>query len=396
MTVSTLWACGCAFALSWVLTWWVRRVALARGLLDQPNDRSSHSIPTPRVGGIAIVIAASAGMLLLLGAGQLDLKLAIALIGGGSAIAAVGFMDDRRRLSARVRFAVHVVAALWALMWLGGLPPLRIGGHITALGPAGYALGVLAIVWVLNLFNFMDGIDGIAASEAIFIVCGATLAAAATGATTGAALVLGAASGGFLLWNWPPAKIFMGDVGSAYLGYLIGVLAVAATRDDAAAVWIWLTLGGVFFVDATATLIRRTRRIAAMPIKDWPAVGPATGERPRWCWPSIAAGCCRAPCSRSGILPWRHGPWSWRWHHWQCWHFLQARGAPKREIQAAVRLMSQSCKTIRCAAFRFGVQRLHKIATFLTADDIRCVNRHLCGAFLGTNPGTHSRSISCC
>jgi Fuc2NAc and GlcNAc transferase len=260
MTVSTLWACGCAFALSWVLTWWVRRVALARGLLDQPNDRSSHSIPTPRVGGIAIVIAASAGMLLLLGAGQLDLKLAIALIGGGSAIAAVGFMDDRRRLSARVRFAVHVVAALWALMWLGGLPPLRIGGHITALGPAGYALGVLAIVWVLNLFNFMDGIDGIAASEAIFIVCGATLAAAATGATTGAALVLGAASGGFLLWNWPPAKIFMGDVGSAYLGYLIGVLAVAATRDDAAAVWIWLTLGGVFFVDATATLIRRALR----------------------------------------------------------------------------------------------------------------------------------------
>jgi Fuc2NAc and GlcNAc transferase len=246
MAVSTLWACGCVFALSWVLTWWVRRMALARGLLDQPNARSSHSIPTPRVGGIAIVIAANAGILLLLAAGQLDLKLAIALIGGGAAIAVVGFMDDRRRLSARVRFAVHVLAALWALMWLGGLPPLRIGGHLTALGPTGYVLGVLAIVWVLNLFNFMDGIDGIAASEAIFIVCGAALAAAASGATIGAALVLGAASGGFLLWNWPPAKIFMGDV--------------AATRDDASAMWAWLTLGGVFFVDATATLIRRALR----------------------------------------------------------------------------------------------------------------------------------------
>jgi Fuc2NAc and GlcNAc transferase len=260
MAISTLWVCGCVFALSWVLTWWVRRLALARGLLDQPNERSSHSIPTPRVGGIAIVIAASAGMLLLLGAGELDPKLAVALIGGGAAIAAVGLMDDRRRLSARVRFTVHVLAALWALIWLGGLPPLRIGDHLTALGPAGYVLGVLAIVWVLNLFNFMDGIDGIAASEAIFVACGATLVAAASGATTGAALVLGAASGGFLLWNWPPAKIFMGDVGSGYLGYMIGVLAVAATRDDAAAVWVWLTLGGVFFVDATATLIRRALR----------------------------------------------------------------------------------------------------------------------------------------
>ena len=235
-------------------------MALARGLLDEPNERSSHSIPTPRVGGIAIVIATSAGMLLLLGTGALDVKLAVALLGGGAAIAVVGFMDDRRQLSVRTRFAVHVVAALWALVWLGGLPPLRIGGHVASLGAAGYVLGVLAIVWVLNLFNFMDGIDGIAASEAIFIVCAATLAAAVPGATTGAALVLGAASGGFLLWNWPPAKIFMGDVGSGYLGYLIGVLAVAATRDDAAAVWIWLTLGGVFFVDATTTLIRRALR----------------------------------------------------------------------------------------------------------------------------------------
>jgi Fuc2NAc and GlcNAc transferase len=258
--VSTLWVCGAAFALSWVLTGHVRRMAIARGMLDRPNERSSHSVPMPRVGGVAVVITTTVGLLLLLAAGELDLHLAVALIGGGLAIALVGYVDDRRPLSARIRLAVHLGAALWALMWLGGLPPLLIGGRITALGPAGYVLGVLGVVWVLNLFNFMDGIDGIAASEAVFVVWGAALVAGGSGAVSAAGLIVGAACCGFLLWNWPPAKIFMGDVGSGYLGYVIGVLAVASAREHPAALWTWLILGGLFFVDATVTLARRALR----------------------------------------------------------------------------------------------------------------------------------------
>jgi Fuc2NAc and GlcNAc transferase len=162
-----------------------------------------------------------------------------------------------------LRLAVHLCAAAWALWCLGGLAPLRVGGALLSLGWPGELLALCALVWVLNLFNFMDGIDGIAASEAIFVALGGALltAAAAPAAGIGAlAWLLAAACAGFLWWNWPPARIFLGDVGSGYLGYVIGVLALAAARTDPTAVWIWLILGGAFFVDATATLLRRALR----------------------------------------------------------------------------------------------------------------------------------------
>jgi len=128
----------------------------------------------------------------------------------------------------------------------------------------GYVLAVLSIVWTLNLFNFMDGIDGIAASEAVFI-CGSAwmlslLPAGAAGSVGALALIFCAACLGFLVWNWPPARIFMGDVGSGYLGFVIAVLAIAADHDDPAAPWPWLILGGVFFVDASVTLVHRALR----------------------------------------------------------------------------------------------------------------------------------------
>jgi Fuc2NAc and GlcNAc transferase len=114
----------------------------------------------------------------------------------------------------------------------------------------------------MNLFNFMDGTDGIAASEAIFVLCGGALLGVLSGSAQvcWAALLCATACLGFLLWNWAPARIFMGDVGSGYLGYVIAVLALAATRANPAALWAWLILGGVFFVDATVTLLRRLAR----------------------------------------------------------------------------------------------------------------------------------------
>jgi len=252
-----------AFVLALALTALVRRHALAHGVLDVPNDRSSHRVPTPRGGGIAIALSTLAASIWLLWRGALDLQLFLALTGGGIIVAFVGYLDDRRPLSARIRLAAHLAAALWALLWLGGLPPMRFGDHIVALGWAGYAVGALGIAWTVNLFNFMDGIDGIAASEAVFIAWGAALLALVleqSVAVPATAMAFGAACCGFLAWNWPPAKIFMGDVGSGYLGYVLVVLALGAARANPAVLAVWVILGGIFFCDALVTLVRRLAR----------------------------------------------------------------------------------------------------------------------------------------
>jgi len=210
-----------------------------------------------------MVIAASCGWLILWLFGWLPLNLLMALIMGGAMVAMVGFIDDRWKLGAGLRIAVHVAAALWALAWLGGVPSLRLGDLTVQFGWVGYALGGLGIVWALNLFNFMDGIDGIAASEIIFVCCAAAvlgLIGGGSGAVGAAALTLAAAACGFLIWNWPPARIFMGDVGSGYIGYQAALLAIAATRHSPTALLVWSILCGVFIVDATVTLIVRLWR----------------------------------------------------------------------------------------------------------------------------------------
>jgi len=251
-----------ALAASMLLTLAVRRFTLSRGLLDVPNERSSHLVPTPRGGGVAIALTAFAGFALLTALHAADFGL-FAALAGGLGVAAIGLLDDRRALPAAGRLAAHLAAALWALAWLGGLPPLRIGDQLVTLGALGTILGALGIVWVLNLFNFMDGIDGLAASEATFIAwSGAVLAGPVSvgNGAAAAAAVFGASCLGFLRWNWPPARIFMGDVGSGFAGYVIAVLALGTARHDPIGLWTWLVLGGAFFVDATVTLLRRLLR----------------------------------------------------------------------------------------------------------------------------------------
>lgn len=240
-----------------------RRVAIGYGLIDRPNERSSHSAPTPRGGGIAIVLSVSLSLAVLVKLVDLPTGMFAALAGGGAAVAIIGFLDDCRPRAAWLRLLVHIAAALWALAWLGGVPPFAVGAHTLVLKWVAYPFGVLGIVWAINLFNFMDGIDAIAASEGAFVTGAATFLMVLCGITSdisAASLMIAAACMGFLLWNWPPARIFMGDVGSGYIGYAVAVLALAATREKPWGVWVWLTLGGVFFVDATVTLIRRLIR----------------------------------------------------------------------------------------------------------------------------------------
>jgi Fuc2NAc and GlcNAc transferase len=161
-----------------------------------------------------------------------------------------------------VRFLVHLAAAALAIALLGGLPSLDLGAVRLPLGVAGSVIGVLGIVWLVNLYNFMDGIDGIAGGEALTTGAfgGVPLLAGGHGGLAAAAFLVAAASAGFLAWNWHPARIFMGDVGSGLLGYLFAVLAVASERAGAVPLLAWMVLLGVFVVDATITLFRRMLR----------------------------------------------------------------------------------------------------------------------------------------
>ena len=239
----------------------VRRYALRR-LLDVPNDRSSHSQPTPRGGGLALTVAHLCGMLLASALGLVDIALAIALGVGGLTVAVIGFLDDHRHVKASVRLSLHVLAFVWAMVWLGGLPPVDFGWGAVNLGWVGSALLVLYLAWFLNLFNFMDGIDGIAGAQALCMsLTGAALAYQAGGGEHAALpmVLLAAATAGFLAWNWPPARIFMGDVGSGYLGFALGVLALWTVVEGWLTPWVWLILGGAFLADATVTLFVRAK-----------------------------------------------------------------------------------------------------------------------------------------
>ena len=254
MLLDTLLA-SLVFAATWLGTLAVLRYAHARDLLDHPNERSSHLAPTPRGGGLAIVGAFLAGLVALYLLGEVNRMLLAALGGGGLAVALVGFVDDHGGLSPRVRLLVHFAAAAWALYWLCGMPPLLVGGGVVLDGPVWTLAGVVGLVWLLNLYNFMDGIDGIAGAEAICVALGALLLG---GTAIWAALA--AAVGGFLVLNWPPARIFMGDVGSGFLGFALGVLVVDAAAWELVPLASSAILLGVFLVDATVTLFRRWQR----------------------------------------------------------------------------------------------------------------------------------------
>lgn len=248
-----------ALVVAFVGTAVIRRYAMAR-LLDVPNDRSSHSVPTPRGGGVAIC---AAHLLALVGGwtlGVVPAALALALGLGGTAVALVGFADDHRPLPASTRLVVHFGAATWLVACFGAMPPVDFGSGPVDLGVAGTVLAVVYVVWFLNLFNFMDGIDGIAGLQAIAMTTCATVALCSTVPALGATsptLSLAAAALGFLLWNWPPARIFMGDAGSGYTGYALGAVGLWTVTSGWLTVWFWLIAGGVFLADATVTLAVR-------------------------------------------------------------------------------------------------------------------------------------------
>ncbi|MGR6653554.1 MraY family glycosyltransferase [Pseudomonas mosselii] len=256
------WLAPLVLLISLLMTAGLRRYALARSIIDIPNARSSHVVPTPRGGGVAIVVSFLLALVLLGVAGVLDPHAVFAVAGAGGLIAIIGFMDDHGHIAARWRLLGHFIAAAWGLFWLGGLPPLTVFGVEIDLGWVGAVLAAVYLVWLLNLYNFMDGIDGIASVEAICVCLGACVLYWMSGFEQLMALpvILIMAVGGFLYWNFPPAKIFMGDAGSGFLGITLGLLSLQAACASSQLFWCWLILLGVFVVDATFTLIRRLFR----------------------------------------------------------------------------------------------------------------------------------------
>lgn len=248
--------------VSFALTYCLRRYALHKSLMDIPNARSSHSVPTPRGGGVAIVISHILAMVLMFWAGVLDTSMFMAMTGAGLLIAVIGFIDDHNHIAARWRLLGHFAAAAWGLFWIGGLAPLSLAGFTLEAGFVGSIIAAFYLVWMLNLYNFMDGIDGIASVQALCACSGAALLYAITGHTElmWMPLTLAAAVAGFLFWNFPPARIFMGDAGSGFLGVTLGLLSLQAAWTSSSLFYGWLILLGVFVVDATVTLIRRGLR----------------------------------------------------------------------------------------------------------------------------------------
>lgn len=247
---------------SLALTALLRQYALRRSIIDIPNARSSHTVPTPRGGGVAIVLTFAFALVWLAGAQLITVAESAALLGAGLLIAIIGFMDDHGHIAARWRLLGHFAAAIWMLSWMQGLPAISAFGVTFDLGWVGHVLAVFYLVWMLNLYNFMDGIDGLASLQAICACLALTLIYFLSGQPSmmWAPLLLSVSVAGFLYWNFPPARIFMGDAGSGFLGIILGGLSVQAAWAGSEFFFAWLIMLGVFIVDATFTLIRRLAR----------------------------------------------------------------------------------------------------------------------------------------
>jgi Fuc2NAc and GlcNAc transferase len=313
--MSTPWAragfvLAVSFAVAAAVTPLIRAAARRAGLLDRPNPRSSHQRVIPRGGGAAIVLAVLVG----LSASSSPWATAVALLGPGLALALVGLWDDRFGISPLLRLAFQLAAALAAVWGGAGIdrlplpPPLDLALH--GLG------GIFAVLWivaVVNFYNFLDGIDGLAALQGVVTGLGLALAGwDPLSAGLGAALA--GACLGFLLFNWSPATIFMGDIGSCFLGYTLAALPLLAPVDarPRAVLFVALSLW-LFLADATWTLARRVAR----------------GERwyqahrehlyqqlaLRWGHGRVAAGLGLGSCLLTGmaLLAWRRADAAWAW-----------------------------------------------------------------------------------
>jgi len=237
--------------LSFTLTYIIKNYYIKNAILEEVNERSSHTVPTPHGGGIAIVITWFVGIGYLYFNNQIESDLFFALV-MGIIISVVSYFDDIYDLSPKVRLLAQGVVAFGGLYFIGGFDSLNLFVFNIDNQIITNVFAFLLIVWFINLYNFLDGINGYAGSEAVFLSIAGLLIFG--GAHFG---VLAVAVLGFLYWNWNKAKIFMGDVGSTLLGYNVAIFTLYYANQEPLNLWIWITLFGLFWFDATLTLLRR-------------------------------------------------------------------------------------------------------------------------------------------
>lgn len=239
------------FLISFSLTYFIKNYMIKKSLVAVVNERSSHTVPTPHGGGIALAITWFIGLFYLYFIGEISSNLFYALL-FGAVISIVSFFDDIYELSPKIRLIAQAIVAIVGLYFLGGFETLTFGIFDIQNPIFTNIFAFFMIIWFINLYNFLDGINGYAGSEAIFL--------ALTGFILFSGnyfLVLAVSVLGFLFWNWNKAKIFMGDVGSTLLGYNIAIFTIYYANEESTNFWIWIILFGIYWFDATLTLIRR-------------------------------------------------------------------------------------------------------------------------------------------
>lgn len=254
---------GIAGVVAFIVTWWLARPGSHFRILDHPNERSLHTSPTPRTGGIAIWAGGIGGASLVIakyGVSPAGLWIAMASVAAGS----VSLIDDWRGIPVGMRFAVHVIAAVVLIFGADVmLTHIVLPGVECNLSPfVGMLLSLLFVVWMTNLYNFMDGMDGFAGGMAVcgFGVFGLLGYMAGDTVLPILCWVIAAAAGGFLVVNFPPARIFMGDTGSSVLGLLVAAISLWAESRRLFPLWVAVLVFSPFIVDATVTLLRRLFR----------------------------------------------------------------------------------------------------------------------------------------
>lgn len=239
------------FSLSFTLTYLIKEIAIKKSLVAEVNKRSSHSTPTPHGGGIAIALTWFSGISYLYSTDSINTSLYFALM-VGVIISVISYIDDLLELSPKIRLLTQSLVALFGLYFLGGFDQINLFFFTVENQIFTNIFAFFMIIWFINLYNFLDGIDGYAGSEAIFLAIAAFI-------LFGGAhfLVLAVAVLGFLVWNWHKAKIFMGDVSSTLLGYNIAIFTIYYANEESSNFWIWIIIFGLFWFDATLTLYRR-------------------------------------------------------------------------------------------------------------------------------------------
>lgn len=237
--------------ISFLLTYFIKNYMIKKSLVASVNERSSHTVPTPHGGGIAIAITWFIGLFYLYFTGQIEENLFYALL-FGAVISIVSFFDDIYELSPKLRLIIQAIVAIGGLYFLGGFETLTFGVFDIQNPIFTNIFAFFMIIWFINLYNFLDGINGYAGSEAVFLSLAGFILFGGNHF-----LVLAVAVLGFLYWNWNKAKIFMGDVGSTLLGYNIAIFTIYYANQEPTNFWIWIILFSVYWFDATLTLIRR-------------------------------------------------------------------------------------------------------------------------------------------